>query len=275
MDDQNTIKAFMSNIEIGKNHAIAVIKEVLEDGTTNSTVNLSRTKVTPERMESPKRGHIFFTVPGFVSYLKQNETDDTLILADVSDCRICAVLDDKAKDGFEMIYLKPERHPEFILLSQMLDQRMPLPQFAELARRNRRRLGETEDDGREFTITMQQITISSKVTACVGTGKSSTNGVMCTTEVKSGTPRTDIVELPDTVQATVPLYIQRPERTFTIDLTVMANQTEALITADAPELEVLKHQEMTFILDEVSEALAGGIITSVGRISHNPWDYNK
>jgi len=271
----NTITGFLSDIELGKNHAISVAKEVLADGKENVTVNLSRTPIMPERMESPKRGHIFFTVTGFVNYLKKNKTDNTLVLADVSDCRIVAVLDDKAKDGFEMIYLKPERHPEFVLLSQMLDQRMPLPQFAELAKRNRRRLGATEDEGRDFAITMQQITISSKVTACIGSGKTNTNGVMCTTEVKSGTPRTEEVELPDTITATVPLYIQRPERTFTIDLTVIASQTEARIMADAPELEVLKHQEMTFILEEVVEGLGEVVEASVGRVSHNCWAYNN
>ena len=274
MDD--SIKSFMEEVRDGESNVLNVV-EKLSDGTIskNRELSLSRRLVMPDRMESPPRQHEFYSVTGFVEYLKKVKTAGSLVMGDVTNGNIVAILDESEKRGIEILTLKPQPHPEYELLYTMLNRRMEISKFAELAMRNRRALGKDEDDGRDFAMLMQQITISSKVTACIGSGKKAVNGLMCTTEVVSGTSGTALVEIPDTVKASVPLYVERPVREFTLDLTVVADQESALITADATELKVLAYHEIQMMVGEVKERLNGEIQTCVGRVSHGKWVYNK
>ncbi len=269
------LKQFLESVGVMDINAITVSKKLLADGKEEVTLNLANKKIMPERMESAPRAHIFHDVPGFVQYLDANKGNNSLVTADCDERKIQAVLSDSADRGREFIYLKPVLHPEFVLLSKLLACRMPISDFARMAMRNRRVLGETEDDGRDFAMLMQQITISSKVTARIGTGAKCVNGLMCSTEVKGSDPAKVDVDVPDSIRANLPLYIGRPEVSFDVDLTVYARQDRAEIAADAPELAVLHYEELKKILDEIGEALKAEVQVAPGELSYGRWDYNK
>lgn len=268
------LKDFLEKVGEGQSNVLNVIRQMSPKGEQAELV-LTKKQVMPDRMESPPRCHAFYEVEGFVGYLEKNKTKDTIIMADVKSSVIVAILDEKNKFGFEMIYLRPTRTPEFTLLSKMLDQEFPIERFASLAMRNRRVLGENEEAGRDFAMLMQQITISSKVTACIGSGSKSTNGLMCSTEVKAGVEGSSTtIDLPDSIKARVALFCGRPERTFDIDLTILASQQRANIVADAPELEVLFNEETSLMAAEVSDALGEDIQTAAGQVLFGEWKYN-
>lgn len=229
----------------------------------------------PERMESPPRCHVFYDVAGFTDFLKANKTEKTLVLADVKSECISAVLDDKANEGFTKISLNPAKFPAFEMLEKMLGNQMPVRRFAELLMRNRAILGEDEAEGKQLAMLMQQLTIATQIKACTGHGRKAVNGVMCTTDVRSGAGE-ELIELPDTIVARVPLYVNRPEVKFGIDLTVLADQSGRVeIVADAPEVEILKYQELQKIITEVGEALGEDVQVSVGKLQTGAWEYNK
>jgi hypothetical protein len=256
-------------------NALTVSREVLEDGKEKVTVDLRRSKVMPERMESPARAHVFYDVGGFTNYVKENVEGSPLVLADVKAGCITAVLDDEAKKGFETITLHPAKFPAFEMLEEMLGAQLPARRFAELLMRNRAILGADEAEGRQLALMMQQLTVASKITACTGTGRKAVNGVMCVTEVKSGAGE-DLIELPDSIVARVPLYVNRPEVTFGIDLTVVATRHgEVEIAADAPEVEILKYQELQKMVEEVAEGIETVGLVSVGRVVTRDWQYNR
>ena len=269
----STIKNFLSEVESLSSNAISVSKQVLDAGQEKVTVELLRSKVMPERMESPPRKHRFDEVAAFVEYIKVNKTDNTVIMADLKAGVFAAVLDDKAARGFEIIRMEPQKSPAFELLEQMLNQEMPVRAFARYAMRSRKVLGADEEAGRQFAMLMQQITIASKVTACQGTGRKSVNGLMCTTEVKSG-EGINQVELPDEIEANVPIFVKRPIVKFGIDLTIMASQDVAHIIADAPELDVVKYEEMRKMLSEISGEIGGGAKVGIGVLNYAQWQYN-
>lgn len=276
MDDQNVVADFLKNVGHLENNALTVSSTLLANGNKEVKLDLARSKLMPEKMASPRRCHRFYDVHGFSLYVAANKSDATVVLADVTNEKIEAVLDDKAKKGFEVIELVPAIFPAFKMLTQMLNRQLPIQDFARLAMRNRRVLGDTEQEGKQFAMLMQQLTVATKIKACVGVGKKTVNGVMCTTEVKAGAGDENLIELPDTVSANVALYVNRPEQKFDIDLTVLATtHGEVDIVADGPELEVLKYQELQQMVKEVGVVLGEKAQVSIGRLSTGEWRYNK
>jgi hypothetical protein len=271
------VEEFVKEVEAMSVNALTVSKELLADGKPVTELRMEHRKVMPERMESPARSHVFHSVAGFAAYLQANKTDHTLVMADLATGLITAVLDDRAATGFELIRLKPAEFPAFTMLKALLNRSMSIPTFANLVMRNRRVLcGDDEETARQLALTMQQITIASSITAAIGVGSKSVNGIMVTTEVKAGGPVShDTVELPESLTAFVPLFIGRPIRKFDIDLTVIADTKKADIIAEAPELEVLIYEEHLVMLDEVRAEVGDEVMVGVGHIGHTDWSYNN
>ena len=275
MEAQDSIKAFLSEVQMLGSNAITVSKELLPDGKEGVTLDLRRSKVMPERMESPPRAHVFYDVESFVLFVKKNKTKNTLVAADVIAGVIEAVLDDKAEKGFEDVCLRPALFPAFELLSGMIGRQLDITEFAKQVMRNRSVLGDEPDQGRQYALLMQQVTVASSIKACVGSGRKSVNGVMCTTEVKGGSGE-DLVELPDALIVNVPLYVNRPSLRFLIDITVMASSRgEVAVRTDAPELKVLQYQEIKEMADEVGHAIKDEVTVVVGHLDTGSWSYNK
>lgn len=274
-NEKNVLKDFLSNIEELHVNALSVAKELTADGTPKITVNLEKKRAMPERMESPPRSHQFYDVPSFVAFVRANKTPGTLVMANIKATKIEAVLDDRAEKGFEVVTLRPALHPSFEMLEAILNEKMPAMDFAEAMMRNREILGETLVEGKQLALLWQQLTVSSKIEAAVGCAKTSVNGVMCTTTVKGGVGQ-NVVELPDDIAVNVPLFINRPVRSFSLIITVLAGQHgNVLISADAPEIEVLKYQEIQAMAEEVKKALAGEVQVAVGTLATGSWSYNK
>jgi len=278
MDDKNNVLAdFLKNVDELQINALSVSKELLDDGTPQAVVVLEKKRAMPERMESPARAHRFYDVPGFVAYIFANKTGNTLVLADVKNTVISAVLDDKASKGFETVQMRPAYYPEFEMLAGILGQKMGAARFAEQMVLNRGVLGEDAKESRQLAILWQQLTVSSKIEAAVGSGKTAVNGVMCTTKVSSGSGH-DVVELPDNITVRTPIFVNRPVCEFQLVVTVLANsQGDVLIQADAPEIEVLKYKEIREMAAEVEKALSGDgdVQVTVGSGRYENWHYNK
>jgi len=216
-------------------------------------------------------------VIGFCDYIQKHANAETgLVLYDFKRNIIEAVLNDKAEKGRETVSFQPVKFPAFVMLEEMLNESMPVQAFAKLARRNRKVLGETAEEGQQFALLMQQITISSRVTAHIGQGAKCSNGVMCETEVKGrGQDNFIHLDFPESIQANVPIYVRRPCRSFEIDLTILAQGESACIIADAPELKTLMFDELTEIACEVCNRLNGKLMTAAGVLQWGEWRYNK
>ena len=272
--NRNDVKDFLENVsEMGSN-ALSVSKKMLEDGKEQVTLDMRRTKIMPERMESQARFHVFHEVEGFVDYVAANKTKNTIIFADVINTMIFAVLDDAAKCGFEQVRFEALHHPEFILLNKtLLDSTMDIMTFARNLMRNRNVLAGDPEKAKQLALMMRQITVSSKITACSGVGAKSVNGIMCTTEAKAGIAE-DQIDLPDSIAVKVPIYIDSDPVKFDIDLTITATRTgQVEITTDNPELEMRKYEVFQLILERVRNF--DGVLVTLGKPMTKEWAYNK
>jgi len=272
--NKNDVKDFLQNVsEMGSN-ALNVSKKVLEEGKEQVTLDMRRTRIMPERMESPARAHVFHEVDGFLAYIDENRTKNTVIFADVNNTMIYAVLDDGAEKGFEQIRFEALYHPEFVLLNKtLLDDTMDIMTFARNLMRNRNVLAGDSEKAKQLALMMRQITVSSKITACSGVGAKSVNGIMCTTEAKAGVAE-DQIDLPDSIAVKVPIYIDTAPVQFDIDLTMTANRTgQVEVTTDNPELELCKYKVFQLIMEQVAKI--NGVLVTMGKPMTKEWVYNK
>jgi len=272
--NRNDVKEFLENVsEMGSN-ALSVSRKMLADGKEQVTLDMRRTKIMPERMESPARSHVFNEVVGFVAYLAARWTKNMIIFADVPNTVIFAVLDDKAEHGFEQVRFEVLYHPEFILLAKtLLDSTMDMMTFARNLMRNRNVLAGDPEKAKQLSLMMRQITVSSKITACSGVGAKTINGIMCTTEAKAGVAE-DQIDLPDSIAVKVPIYIDSDPVQFDIDLTITADRGGKVeITTDNPELEVRKYEVFQLIMGRVDES--NDVIVTMGKPMTKEWVYNK
>jgi len=272
--NKNDVKDFLQNVsEMGSN-ALNVSKKVLEEGKEQVTLDMRRTRIMPERMESPARAHVFHEVDGFLAYIDENRTKNTVIFADVNNTMIYAVLDDGAEKGFEQIRFEALYHPEFVLLNKtLLDDTMDIMTFARNLMRNRNVLAGDSEKAKQLALMMRQITVSSKITACSGVGAKSVNGIMCTTEAKAGVAE-DQIDLPDSIAVKVPIYIDTAPVQFDIDLTMTANRTgQVEVTTDNPELELRKFEVFQLIMERVRNF--DGVLVTLGKPMTKEWAYNK
>jgi len=271
--EKNVLDRFVKAVGENENNAINVAKKVLENGKEDVTINLQQTKVMPERIESPARAHIFHDAEGFIKYLKDNRTQTTLVLADIDNVRVCAVLDDKAKTGFETINLCPPLHPKFALLEEtLLNKKMPITEFARAVMRNRAIIKDTAlMSAKDLAMAMQQITVASETTQSIGTGKIAVNGVVCKTKISAGTAE-EKIELPDSFGVEVPIYLNTKDKQFGVDITVSTIRGEIVVDVDCPELKVKKFEVFEEILDPIKQLK--NVCVSYGKLQTVNWKYN-
>lgn len=275
-ENGKSIENHVTRIEIDEYNTMDVVKKVLGDGKKeNVTVTLGRKRIMPERMESPARAHVFHDADGFVSYVDANKTDNTLVLATVDDSRVFAVLDDRAEEGFERIYLIPAKDPRFVLLEKsLLQQRMSIESFAIAVMRNREIIQDTDKlSARDLALAMQQITVSEKIENCSGIGATSVNGVMCTSTVKAGQAEAKI-DIPDILTVKVPIYLNTEAVEFDIDITVLNQRGAVMAVVDSPQLEVRRFEVFeNQILAPIKEM--DDVDVSYGYPATEVWEYNK
>lgn len=270
------IAEFLSKVVRGNNNAITIAKE-MKDGVNTITVNMKQAKLMPKRMESPARSHHFHAVAGFIEYVKAEKTERTLVLADINEPCVYAILDDRAMYGFERVDLKPALDPRFAMLARTLlcedDQPYDIADFALAVMRNRNVLAGSVAEAQQLAILMQQITVSSEITACSGSGGIGFNGIMCKTSVKAGTGETK-ANLPTTIAVKLPIYLNTQAVEFDLDITVSASRDgAAMVSVDAPELELRKFEVFEDILKQIK--VTDGIVVAYGTPGVSGWEYNK
>lgn len=265
--------------EVAENevNVISVAKMMLKGGKENVQVSLEHKKVMPERMESQARCHVFHDAEGFMAFLSANKTKHTFVFADVNGVVIYAVLDDKAKTGFETVSLRPPYHPEFSLLNDaLLNKSLPIAFFAQGIMRNRKVIQDSPPnwDAKSLALAMQQLTVASAIVQAIGDGKTAVNGVMTTTTVMTGSPEAkEHLDLPETIKVKVPIYLNTEAVEFDIDITVSSKSGAVFAITDAPELEVKKYEVFETMLKDV-KALEG-VTVVYGWPSRADWKYNK
>ena len=270
----NDVSEAIKKVAENELSAVALAKELLDDGTKKVTVLLERRKIMPERMESPARSHQFCDVDGFTEYVGNNKTTDTVVFCDVNETTIFAVLDDKAPKGFEIITLVPPYHPEFALLAEtLLDKTLGIQEFARAVMRNKRVIKDTAGhSARNLAMIMQQIVVASETKQFIGDGKKQVNGLVTKTTIKAGSDVTDELEIPDSFTVELPIYINTDPKRFDVDITITTKQQGVVAVVDCPELEVKKYE----VFEEMVAGLKNlaGVSVVYGRPGRCDWNYN-
>jgi hypothetical protein len=162
------LESFLKDVEAMSVNALTVSKELLADGSPKITLNLANKKVMPDRMESPARAHVFHDAAGFTDYLKANRSESLVVLIDTDSLTAQAVLDDKAKQGFEVVTFDPPEHPKFKLFRSALLGKFNVKGFAQGVMLCRDLVagvdGNQENAGMQLALLMKQITVSNQVT---------------------------------------------------------------------------------------------------------------
>lgn len=269
------ISEILSQVARGQCNAITIARDMEGPGKASVAVNMKQERVMPERMESPARAHTFHTAEGFIEYVKAEKTERTLVLADITRACVNAILNDRAKHGFEGVSLEPALDPRFALLTKTLLHGNPTPiaEFALAVMRNRNVMAGHPAKAQQLAILMQQITVSSEITACSADLGIGLNGVLCKTSVKAGEGKTQ-VNIPSSIAVKLPIYLNTPEVEFDLDITLSATRNgEVIVSIDAPELELRKYEVFETILAKIRGV--DGIAVAYGWCGVSGWQYNK
>ena len=268
--DSNTVKTFLEEVGDLETNALVVTKKMLEGGKEEVTLNLTKKKIMPERMESPPRNHICHEATTFAQLIEKNISADTIVLIDVENEVVSAVLNDKAEKGFEVILLKPAMDPRFKILEQtILNKSLSPKQFATAALLNRELMRAQP----HLPMLLKQITIANNVVAHEGMGNNSVNGLTCETQVKAGRGSEEIV-LPDEIEIETPIYIGTPIQNFKIQVTVLPQSaTEVKIQVTSPDAELKKFQVFQDMLADI-KALKD-VLVGYGKPWYDNWKYNR
>lgn len=273
MSEKNVISEFLRDVQEGNENVIELAQEVLGDGSKKVNVSLGRRALqkeqpmNPPKAQSPKRAHVFHNLAGFIAYLGKYKSSDTVVFSDVSSSTISAVIDEKAGEGFEIIRLVPQSHPLFAPWESLLrSEPMPIQEFATFVTANRRAVVDT--DVKQLIMTLSQIRASKKITIQQGAGKRGINGVSCEFEIQ-GQPKSDPVELPESITIAVPLYVAGPVVDFEFDLTIeFGEENEVVVSVTSSDVKVKQIEAF----DEMLKQLAlEGVVITMGQPRHEEW----
>ena len=293
------VKDILRNLPTGNETAFDVVRECLPDGTSKAVLSVINRRLNPEappepvRAPSPRRVHEFFDVYGFIGYLAKYGGGSTVVLADHKAEQIAAIMDNRAPCGFEVVTFRPQVHPIFQPWKDMVEgtadeeeggEYIPLRQMADFLAENRRAIigaggAEVEDGAKALLHSLRQIKVSRKVDMMQGTGNNSINGIMIELNI-AGKASENAVSLPETVVVEAPLYVSRPERQFTFDLTLNASEDGGVVAKLTPgDLLAQRAQEFEQIVAEIStdprlaELAKAGLVLGLGKPQTAEWQY--
>lgn len=266
---------FLDRVTKDERTTLKVLEKV--DGMPGKLFSVEQRSLQPEapaaplRVESPKRMHIFYQVDGFRDYLLKYGSDkNVVVFADPQAGGMVAVLDESAKTGFELIRFTPQVHPLFVPWLKFIGMRVKLESFVQHLLQNRRCV----QDGPELAIAFSQVKASTSVELQRGRGKSSLNGLLVATTIQ-GVAKNEIVELPDELRITLPLYVGTKPREFILDLTLETvndgkEVTAALSSVDLDEARVQAFEDFFAALGALKEK---GATLTMGAPLHEEWEY--
>lgn len=275
--DQSVIGDALRNAPEGSENVFTVIRDVGKAGKTN-TVTLQRKRLetpAPVRSESPRRAHLFHSAEGMGAYLKKFGTKNTVVLGDVTQGCIFAVLDEKADKGFEVIEFRPVAHPLWTPWERLItESKVELDDFVDFLMLNRKAV--TEPTGMELVHIMSQVKASTSIELHRGRGNESLNGILVKTAIQSE-EKEDVVDLPTNIELSVPVYVETGERTIGLDITLQTRSTEPnriWVFVTSGDLVQAKVDCFMQMFDQVQAADdKGDWIVSLGCTNHEPWLY--
>ena len=266
---------FIREVAKGQENALDIQNLVTAGGEKRTVIALQNRELQPEQpkepilAKSPRRAHIFHDVQTFKSYIKKVKTDNTVILANVESRSISAIVDDLTKEGgCEIVALVPPIHPLFAPWNSILDETMPVLQFAEFAMMHRRAVKKPE--GRELAMVLSQIKASTRIEVAQGKGAKSLNGIMVETLIQ-GQKGTDLVEIPETISIRVPLFLGTDPKDIEIDLLISGDRENRIfvkaISGDVLQAQVEAFEDMVRELADLE-----GLVAGLGAPGYQSWE---
>lgn len=266
------LKKLLEEVRVGER----TVFEVAKDG---KSLTVEQRKLLPEepraplRAESPPRAHEFLSARSLADYLARYGSKRTVVFADPGEEEIHAVIDEEAKDGFQVVSMKPKVHPLWQPWLDAAGQAHEIKDFARFVLENRRAI--LSPDGRELALTLSQVRASVSVEIMAGRGRNSVNGIVVRSRVQSGQEQSDLVDLPDTLTVRVPLFVDTQPKDVEVDLCVEATAdggVSVLVTAGTvEEARVRAFEEMVAQIREGTAAL--GAVLTFGQPKHAAWSY--
>lgn len=236
-------------------------------------------KPAPVKTESQRRAHTFYARAGFTDYLLRYGGDDTVILADPSQGKVQAVIDESSKDGKEILTLEPQAHPRWVPWHNCLGIKMGLLDLLSLARNNRRAI--VEPDGRALIYQLSQVQCSTSIVLHMGQASRSreaVNGITIKTKIQGQDDQAH-VPLPDSITIETPVHVDEPAQKIELDLVLGAERDGTgvwcqLASADIQEAEIQAFDDLVEQLrqDLGSEGGEGRVIGH-GTVRETGWCY--
>jgi hypothetical protein len=247
-----------------------------ENGASVRRIEVSQRKLQPElpvQMPEPDvaralaRAHVFNDVEAFSAYLNRNGSKDaSIILADVEEQTIVAVLNEDEMTDREQIVLQAVEHPLFSPWAKMLGTPIGVVDFALFIMQHRRAVD--KPDGRELAMIFSQVKMSKQVTVATGVGKKSLNGVMVDVEI-AGEKKGVAVELPESIQISAPLFVGTSPQVIEIDLLVTNMGERVVVYCTATDVESARIAAFEEMIDSIKEQT--GQLVGLGQVKHRSW----
>jgi len=275
-ESQNdSMSKFLRDTPEARESTIAFARKILDDGKKEAvSISLDRKPVTPERLESPPRRHICHDADTFAGYISANKTDNTVVLADVAERSIEAVLDDKAAQGFEVIRLQAQLHPLFVPWNEFLcsaaAEKRTLTDIVDFLLANRRSV--IEPEGKALALILSQVKVSKHMEMQTGKGAKCLNGLMISTEI-TGQDNAEFVQVPEILTVQVPLFVGRRPVKFDVDLLLSAPKEDVLVQVSSPDLVEVMHKEFMEMLESLKFILSETCVVGLGRVCYGDWRY--
>lgn len=281
-----TVKKLISTVTPGRETILDVAREMVGEGekaTPKTSLVVSSRKLNPEapraptRQESPPRSHNFLSAKSLADYLSRYGSRETVVFADPHEETIQAVINETAEKGFEVVTMKPQTHPLWAPWEEKCGEKMDIRDFARFVMENRRSI--STPDGRELALTFSQVRASISVEVMAGRGQArgqdSVNGLVVRTRVQSGQEQSSMVELPDTITLSVPLYVDSPRRQVEVDLLVEA-ETDGRVSVTISAGTVAEARVACFegMVADIRKAIQEtGAVLTFGSVAHGQWGY--
>ncbi len=274
-----SIMALIRQAKEGVETHFDLIHSLDENGDTTGakTLTISRRQLQPElappprRAESPRRNHTLHSAESLKDYLTLYATDQCVVMADVNQEIIRAVLDETAENGKEIIYMKPAIHPKLAPWLEIIDKVVPVHKLATFIMQNRRTI--ISPDPREMAVLFHNLRMSKAITVYDGKGARAVNGISIETTIQ-GKKENQFVELPQSIKLYTPIYVGTDPVEFEIDLLVHAQTEEGKAAVDITSSElttarVEAFEQMLQSLKNVRE----NVVTGFGVLDSADWRY--
>jgi len=271
------INDILGDVKLGKQTLVEVSQEMVGEAKSikfaieNRQVQPEQPELPP-KMESPKRAHIFHDADGFAAYLAKYKTENTVVMVDVSEQVVYAIIDEVAKEGFEVVTMQPVVHPVFEPWQEILEESAfrNIRKFVNFLSENRRSIA--EPNGKQLVRMLGQVQVSRKTTLQRGFGTHSVNGIICEMDIM-GEQKNEQLELPEIITIEAPLYLATDPVQLEVDLTIDANDSEVFVKCSSADLMQKRIESFEAMLEKVKAI--DDVVVTLGTPTHNDWKYLK